>query len=93
MHTAAFGAKFPESNFPSKAPTPLVTVPLVTVWGTESLLVHLMILFTAMETLLGTKVKFDIATDVTVVVGHVTIFATADETVVALVFGVLLPHE
>ncbi len=89
MHTVVFGAKFPESNLPSGAPG----VPLVTVWAVESLLVHLTISFTATETLPGWKAKFDIATAATVVVGHVTIFTLADETVLTWVLGVLLPQE
>jgi hypothetical protein len=86
-HTVAFGAKFPESKVPSGAPGD----PLVTVWVVESLLVHLTISFGEIVMLPGRKVKFDIVTVGTVVVGQVTIFALADETVLMRVLGVL-PH-
>jgi hypothetical protein len=80
MHTESFGAKFPESNFPSSAPA----APLVTVWSMVSLLVHLTMSFAAIDTPFGWKRKFDIVTDVTVDVGHVTILTLSDETVVVL---------
>ncbi len=87
-HTVAFGTKFPESNFPSGAPGD----PLVTVWVVESLLIHLTISFGEIAMFPGRKVKFDIVTAGTVVVGHVTIFALTDETVLMRVLGLLLPQ-
>ena len=49
IHTVAFGAKFPESNLPSGAPG----VPPVTVWAVVSLLIHVTMSFTAIDTLFG----------------------------------------
>jgi hypothetical protein len=49
-----------------------------------SLLIHMTMPFTAIDTLFGWKRKFGIVTDVTVDVGHVTILTLSDETVVVL---------